>query len=82
MKKNGFGLYAAVICILLAGQVLAEAATTPLEGWQRSSQISGMTVTNAQGEKVGKIDDPLIDQGGALKFAVLSHGGVIGIGAN
>ncbi len=51
MKKNGFGLCAAVICILLAGQVWAETVTTPLEGWQRSSQISGMTVNNPQGEK-------------------------------
>jgi sporulation protein YlmC with PRC-barrel domain len=80
MKKNGFGLYVAVICILLAGQVLAETATTPLEGWQRSSQISGMTVTNAQGEKLGKIDDLLFDQAGALKYAILSHGGILGIG--
>jgi sporulation protein YlmC with PRC-barrel domain len=80
MKKNGFGLYVAVFCILLAGQVLAQTATTPLEGWQRSSQISGMTVTNAQGEKLGKIDDLLIDQGGALKYAILSHGGILGIG--
>ncbi len=80
MKKNGFGLYAAVICILLAGQVFAETGTTPLEGWQRSSQITGMTVTNPQGEKLGKIDDLLIDQGGAVKYAILSHGGLLGIG--
>ena len=80
MKKNGFGLYAAIICILLAGQVWAETGATPLEGWQRSSQISGMTVTNPQGEKLGKIDDLLIDQGGALKYAILSHGGILGIG--
>jgi sporulation protein YlmC with PRC-barrel domain len=80
MKKNGFGLYAAIICILLAGQVWAETATTPLEGWQRSSQISGMTVNNPQGEKLGKIDDLLFDQSGALKYVILSHGGVLGIG--
>ena len=80
MKKNGFGLYVSVICILLAGQVWAETGTTPLEGWQRSSQIAGMTVTNPQGEKLGKIDDLLIDQGGAVKYAILSHGGLLGIG--
>jgi sporulation protein YlmC with PRC-barrel domain len=80
MKKNGFGLYAAIICILLTGQVWAEAGATPLEGWQRSSQISGMTVNNPQGEKLGKIDDLLFDQSGALKYVILSHGGVLGIG--
>ncbi len=80
MKKSGFGLCAAVICILLAGQVWAETGGTPLQGWQRSSQISGMTVTNPKGEKLGKIDDLLIDQAGAVKYAVLSHGGLLGIG--
>ena len=39
-----------------------------------------MTVTNPQGEKLGKIDDLLIDQGGAVKYAILSHGGLLGIG--
>jgi sporulation protein YlmC with PRC-barrel domain len=80
MKKRGFGLCAAVICILLAGQVSAQTGVTPLAGWQRSSQITGMTVTNPQGEKLGKIDDLLIDQSGALKYAILSHGGLLGIG--
>jgi sporulation protein YlmC with PRC-barrel domain len=80
VKKRGFGLCAAVICILLAGQVSAQTGVTPLEGWQRSSQITGMTVTNPQGEKLGKIGDLLIDQSGALKYAILSHGGLLGIG--
>ena len=61
MKKNGFGLCAAVTSILLAGQVSAQTGVTPLEGWPRSSQITGMTVINPQGEKLGKIDDLLID---------------------
>ena len=80
MKKSGFGLCAAVICILLAGQVLAQTGGTPLQGWQRSSQITGMAVNNPQGEKLGKIDDLLIDQNGAVKYAILSHGGLLGIG--
>ncbi len=80
MKKSGFGLCAAVMCILLAGQVWAQTGITPLQGWQRSSQITGMTVTNPQGEKLGKIDDILIDQAGAVKYAILSHGGLLGIG--
>jgi sporulation protein YlmC with PRC-barrel domain len=80
MKKSGFGLCAAVICILLAGQVLAQTGDTTLQGWQRSSQITGMTVTNPQGEKLGKIDDILIDQAGAVKYAILSNGGLLGIG--
>lgn len=80
MKKNVFGLCAAVICILLAGQVSAQTTAATLEGWQRSSQITGMAVSNPQGEKMGKIDDLLIDHSGAVKYAILSHGGVLGIG--
>ena len=80
MRKSGFGLCAALICILLAGQVWAETGVTPLQGWQRSSQITGMTVTNPQGEKLGKIDDILIDPNAAVKYAILSHGGLLGIG--
>lgn len=80
MRKSGFGLCAAVICIVLAGQVWAETGVTPLQGWQRSSQIMGTTVSNPQGEKLGKVDDILIDQNGAVKYAILSHGGLLGIG--
>ena len=80
MKKSSFGLCAAVICSLLAGQVSAQTGGTPLQGWQRSSQITGMTVTSPQGEKLGKIDDLLIDQEGAVRYAILSHGGLLGIG--
>ena len=80
MKKSGFGLCAAVICILLTGQVLAQTGGTPLQGWQRASQIIGMTVSSPQGEKLGKIDDVLIDPNAAVKYAILSHGGLLGIG--
>ena len=51
-----------------------------MQGWQRSSQIIGTTVSNPQGEKLGKIDDVLIDPNAAVKYAILSHGGLLGIG--
>ena len=78
MKKRGFGLCAAVICILLAGQVSAQGGDTPLQGWQRSSQITGMTVNSPQGEKLGKI--LVVDQEGSARYAILSDGGLLGIG--
>ena len=55
MKKSSFRLCAAVICSLLAGQVSAQTAGTPLQGWQTSGLITGMTVNSPQGEKLGKI---------------------------
>jgi|GEM_PF-845630 len=63
-----------------AEKALAQTGGTALQGWQRSSQIIGTTVSNPQGEKLGKIDDVLIDPNGAVKYAILSHGGLLGIG--
>jgi hypothetical protein len=76
MKKSGLGL--CVICILLSGQVSAQTAGTPLQGWQRSGQITGMTVNSPQGEKLGKI--LVVDQEGTVRYAILSDGGLLGIG--
>ena len=78
MKKSGFGMCAAVICILLAGQVSAQTGGTPLQGWQKSGQITGMTVNSPQGEKLGKI--LVVDQEGTVRYAILSDGGLLGIG--
>jgi hypothetical protein len=76
MEKSGLGLCAAIICILLAGQVFA--AQTGETSLQWSSQITGMTVNSPQGEKLGKI--LVVDQEGTVRYAILSHGGLLGIG--
>jgi osmotically-inducible protein OsmY len=47
----------------------------------RASEVIGMEVRNAQNEKLGKIDDLIIDlASGHVSYAVLSMGGVLGIG--
>lgn len=47
-----------------------------------ASRLIGATVKNAQGESVGKIDELVIDpQEARIKAAVVSVGGVLGIGA-
>ena len=46
-----------------------------------SSSISGDDVVNAQGEDLGRIEDLMIDtESGAVEYAVLSFGGLLGIG--
>jgi sporulation protein YlmC with PRC-barrel domain len=70
-----YWLSALTLCLLLAGQAFA----APM-GPQRSSEIIGMSVQNQQGEKLGKIDELLINRDGVVQYAVLSHGGVLGIG--
>jgi sporulation protein YlmC with PRC-barrel domain len=49
-------------------------------GMQRSSGMIGNRVVNSKGENLGKIDDLIIDKKGTLKYAILSHGGLLGIG--
>jgi sporulation protein YlmC with PRC-barrel domain len=47
----------------------------------RADQLIGMTVYNAQGEKVGTVHDILLGTDGKASGVVLSVGGVLGVGA-
>lgn len=51
------------------------------DGEVRADQIIGMTVYNAEGEKVGTVHDILLDKDGKATGVVLSVGGVLGVGA-
>lgn len=47
----------------------------------KASKLIGSEVKNTQGQNLGKISDLAIDpQSGQIAFAVLSHGGTLGIG--
>lgn len=47
----------------------------------RASKLIGMTVKNAQGETLGKIDDMVVDvNNDRVYYAVLASGGVMGLG--
>lgn len=47
----------------------------------RASQIMGMKCENPGGEKLGTINNLAIDLGdGTTRFAILSHGGMLGVG--
>jgi sporulation protein YlmC with PRC-barrel domain len=47
----------------------------------RADQLIGMTVYNAEGEKVGSVHDILLGKDGKATGVVLSVGGVLGVGA-
>jgi sporulation protein YlmC with PRC-barrel domain len=51
------------------------------DGEVRADQIIGMTVYNAEGEKVGTVHDILLDKEGKATGVVLSVGGLLGVGA-
>ncbi|WP_431283255.1 PRC-barrel domain-containing protein [Humitalea sp. 24SJ18S-53] len=46
-----------------------------------ATKVSGSTVYNLKDEKIGRIEDTMIDKGtGSVAFAVLSFGGFMGLG--
>ncbi len=51
-----------------------------LAGPQRFSHITGMLVKNPQGHNLGKIDDLIIADDGTVKYAILPHDRLLGIG--
>ena len=53
-----------------------------MTGEMYASNLIGASVKNSQGESVGKIDELVIDpQEARIKAAVVSVGGLMGIGA-
>ena len=51
------------------------------KGDWRASKMSGLKVYNEKNENVGSINDLLMDKAGNVKEAVISVGGVLGVGA-
>src|SRR5699024_6932116 len=47
----------------------------------RASELIGTTVKNTKGDDLGKISELVIDSSGKIRYAVLSHGGVLNMGA-
>src|SRR5260221_1034282 len=61
-----------------AVELVAVDVTTLAKGY-RTSKLTGSSVMNAQNEKIGTIDDFIIDRERVL-FSVLQVGGFLGIG--
>ena len=47
----------------------------------QTSKLTGTEVRNKQGEDLGKIKDFVIDSRGRIQYALLSEGGVMGVGS-
>jgi sporulation protein YlmC with PRC-barrel domain len=62
--------------ISVAAQTAAKGTNLP-----RASKLIGTDVENAQGEDLGQIEDVVLDpQDGRVAYAVLSFGGILGVG--
>ncbi|WP_407176579.1 PRC-barrel domain-containing protein [Bradyrhizobium sp. STM 3562] len=69
---------------LLATAAFAEPPTaisqSDLHGTWRASKVVGLSVYNDNNEKIGAINDLLMDKGGSIKAAVIGVGGFLGVG--
>jgi sporulation protein YlmC with PRC-barrel domain len=65
-----------------ANMTPAAASGSSFQGDWRTSKVVGLSVYNDNNENVGSINDLLTDKNGTIKAAVISAGGVLGVGAH
>jgi len=65
----------------MAPAASSSASSSSFQGNWRTSKVVGLNVYNDSNESVGSISDLLTDKGGNIKAAVISVGGVLGVGA-
>jgi hypothetical protein len=60
----------------------AATGSSSFQGDWRTSKVVGLSVYNDNNESVGSINDLLTNKDGSIKAAVISVGGVLGVGAH
>jgi hypothetical protein len=65
-----------------ANMTRGAASGSSFQGDWRTSKVVGLSVYNDNNENVGSINDLLTDKSGTIKAAVISAGGVLGVGAH
>jgi hypothetical protein len=66
----------------MAPAASSSASSSSFQGDWRTSKVVGLNVYNDSNESVGSINDLLTDKSGNIKAAVISVGGVLGVGAH
>jgi sporulation protein YlmC with PRC-barrel domain len=82
MKKNSLAT-SIVLLAFSAALVLADDQTSvpQTRNFQKGTELLGMDVRNPSGEKLGNINDVVLDlPSGRVAFCVLASGGILGIG--
>ena len=92
MKKNTTALSLALLLGLLSNAPILLAQGAPqsvtevrvdvakVDAGSRASKISGSTVYNSTKEKIGTVDDLILGPPDWVPYAVLSVGGILGVG--
>ncbi len=79
VKVSVLALGAAVL--IAAGQALAKDTTAPEPVTAKVSDLLSLSVYGSANEKLGKVEDLVVDPGsGQIRYAVLSFGGILGMG--
>lgn len=55
-------------------------ASTAQERWVAASEVIGVDLLNKSGEQLGSVEDLVVDSKGKLLYAIVGHGGLLGIG--
>ena len=81
--KTSYLAAALLSTTLLAGTALAQTVTTSStapQGMWRASKLIGVNVYNDKNEKLGDINELILDQGGKIDRVVIGVGGFLGMG--
>ena len=72
----------AFLAAVITGPASAQttSATTHKEGEWRGSKLAGVDVYNEANEKIGDINDVILDRSGKVANVILGVGGVLGLG--
>ena len=82
-KSIAVGLVSSALLISTAfAETPGGMSQSSLHGDWRASKVVGLNVYNDNNEKIGSINDILMDKGGNVKAAVISVGGFLGMGAH
>jgi sporulation protein YlmC with PRC-barrel domain len=94
MSKNTYAIAGLLGAALLTSAAFAQAPATTSrdanasstsinqnhQGEWRASKLVGVNVYNDNNEKLGSIDDLVVDKSGAIKTAIIGVGGFLGVG--
>src|SRR5215831_6770618 len=70
----------AFLAAVITGPASAQSTSATREGEWRGSKVAGIEVYNEANEKIGNVNDVILDRSGKVSNVILGVGGVLGLG--
>ena len=70
----------AFLAAVITGPASAQNTSATREGEWRGSKVAGIEVYNEANEKIGNVNDVILDRSGKVSNVILGVGGVLGLG--